>query len=662
MDAPSPSPSPRPFGALALATTGRERGRDWPVTGGDDGFASLVSAFDTNDGTADPSLDDTTRDVLQPAAPFTDKTEKAWRAADISTVEAQRPSSEDIDTNDGTPVTEETIVPPRPDATDVGTRPGVRPDAPVSASSGPSRETAESQPPAPPFPRSGTVLMPSQTSEEGATSTTVRPRAGSGPAAPDAGSSAVSPGPPGGGPPVATPRPVGRTETPGGAETNLRGPVADLRDKAETLSQHRGTAKPEAGQQAIDTHHGPEGEIAAKAGLPVQKGSPAQEAPSGVPIAIARAAGTGTGHEAKAPSLVTLPLQNAMAQDGRSPVAMPLQAVFSQDPGESDRTSLSQILPDTMPHAAQATSPGRSTPFFLTHDARAQPATAVPDAPAGKGIDPEGTPGAARVALPSRVAVGILPGGATGISPMTGLAEIAQGPDPATDRPGPRIGQDARTRPQSIGPETVQNRPQPALATAPAMAPARSDISVATSRAPEIGAMAGIDALAPLSAAQPFSALGSTAPAAALAGTGSAMPQQIAQHIAASLPRPVSDMGTGTLELALDPPELGRVRMSLVETAGVMTLSIVADRPETAELMRRHMDILAQEFSRAGLDAPNVRVGTGWDGSGAAPDRGAAPPERGNSEPGTEPAPGAPLAPALRMPPADPTRALDLRL
>jgi hypothetical protein len=77
---------------------------------------------------------------------------------------------------------------------------------------------------------------------------------------------------------------------------------------------------------------------------------------------------------------------------------------------------------------------------------------------------------------------------------------------------------------------------------------------------------------------------GSSIPAS---GTpGAALSQQIAQHIAANLPKPVTDLGTGTLEITLDPPELGRVRMSLVEIAGTITLSIVADRPETAELMR----------------------------------------------------------------------------
>ena len=155
---------------------------------------------------------------------------------------------------------------------------------------------------------------------------------------------------------------------------------------------------------------------------------------------------------------------------------------------------------------------------------------------------------------------------------------------------------------------------------------------------------------------------GSGAMPAPFAGQGAAIPQHIAQHIAANLPKPISDLGNGTLELALDPPELGRVRMSLVEIGGTLTLSITADRPETAELMRRHMDILTQEFSRSGLDAPNVRVGTGAEGQGAPPDR------NGEGQSGPTPLPEAETAVDLSSPgaphdkPVDPTRALDLRL
>lgn len=92
-----------------------------------------------------------------------------------------------------------------------------------------------------------------------------------------------------------------------------------------------------------------------------------------------------------------------------------------------------------------------------------------------------------------------------------------------------------------------------------------------------------------------------------LAHAPSATAQVIAQQISAAL----NNSSTGKdspLELALDPPELGRVRMQMTEIAGVMTLTIQAERPETADLMRRHLDLLAQEFAQAGLDAPSVHI------------------------------------------------------
>jgi len=65
------------------------------------------------------------------------------------------------------------------------------------------------------------------------------------------------------------------------------------------------------------------------------------------------------------------------------------------------------------------------------------------------------------------------------------------------------------------------------------------------------------------------------------------------------------------LDLALDPPELGRLRLSFSEINGTLTLVIAAERPETADLMRRHLGLLVQEFARAGIDAPLVSISNG---------------------------------------------------
>jgi flagellar hook-length control protein FliK len=227
------------------------------------------------------------------------------------------------------------------------------------------------------------------------------------------------------------------------------------------------------------------------------------------------------------------------------------------------------------------------------------------------------------------------------------------------DNPSPRAGLDtsARLGPLSAAPAT---RITPVGVTAPM---ARAEPPTANFQTGELGVKAGLEQPLPGGAPPTPSAAALSGPPGTMAGQGASIPHHIAQHIAANLPKPVSDLGTGTLELALDPPELGRVRMSLVEIAGTLTLSITAERPETAELMRRHMDILNQEFSRSGLDAPDVHVGTGADGNGRAQDRdggSGAGPSSATPEGGRQ----GDLGPQDTHHAAsiDPSRALDLRL
>lgn len=54
------------------------------------------------------------------------------------------------------------------------------------------------------------------------------------------------------------------------------------------------------------------------------------------------------------------------------------------------------------------------------------------------------------------------------------------------------------------------------------------------------------------------------------------------------------------VEIALNPEELGRVRMTLHPSDGGMQVSLVADRPETTELLRRNIEMLANEFRELG--------------------------------------------------------------
>jgi flagellar hook-length control protein FliK len=88
------------------------------------------------------------------------------------------------------------------------------------------------------------------------------------------------------------------------------------------------------------------------------------------------------------------------------------------------------------------------------------------------------------------------------------------------------------------------------------------------------------------------------------------LPQHTTRQIATALAAISHDPGSA-VDIALDPPELGRVRLSLTEVNGAMMVSIAAERPETADLIRRHLVLLADEFARLGLDAPSVDVSGG---------------------------------------------------
>ncbi len=69
--------------------------------------------------------------------------------------------------------------------------------------------------------------------------------------------------------------------------------------------------------------------------------------------------------------------------------------------------------------------------------------------------------------------------------------------------------------------------------------------------------------------------------------------QQIAD-IARQLPdRPV--------EISLNPEELGRVRMTLAQGDGSISVGLAIERADTADLLRRHIDMLTKEFRDLGF-------------------------------------------------------------
>ncbi len=122
-----------------------------------------------------------------------------------------------------------------------------------------------------------------------------------------------------------------------------------------------------------------------------------------------------------------------------------------------------------------------------------------------------------------------------------------------------------------------------------------------------------------------------------------------AQQIAVSV---LHTPGKAT-EIALNPEELGRVRLSLTAVDGQIMLTVLADRPETQELLRRHLDMLAQEFRDLGYKS--ISFSFGRDGQSGAPS------EHGRHGQDSIADPTDPDATALRPQPA-PQSGLDLRI
>ena len=113
--------------------------------------------------------------------------------------------------------------------------------------------------------------------------------------------------------------------------------------------------------------------------------------------------------------------------------------------------------------------------------------------------------------------------------------------------------------------------------------------------------------VAPLDAVSLVSQPSTTASSSALTSLPSAQPataaQIISQIVSSVVPNGAQPAVEQITEIALDPPELGRVRMILSQSdTGQIAMTVIADRPETLDLLRRNGDLLAHEFARSGLE------------------------------------------------------------
>lgn len=210
------------------------------------------------------------------------------------------------------------------------------------------------------------------------------------------------------------------------------------------------------------------------------------------------------------------------------------------------------------------------------------------------------------------------PNTATPVQPPGLLAPPAiTGPIPASDPiPGARTTNASETGPLPPAPpppnRAAMRPPLPSVPSLGGPKPAPSPGDLARPAPADIPL--GVEAT-PHRVSDPQ--LGGPPPTAPSAPQASGVAAQILRTLHDDAPRNPG----APIDIALDPPELGRLRLALTEVNGTLTLSIAAERPETADLIRRHLALLADEFLRSGLDAPSVQVshqGAGGGGSGRA--------------------------------------------
>ncbi|RMH50425.1 MAG: flagellar hook-length control protein FliK [Alphaproteobacteria bacterium] len=125
----------------------------------------------------------------------------------------------------------------------------------------------------------------------------------------------------------------------------------------------------------------------------------------------------------------------------------------------------------------------------------------------------------------------------------------------------------------------------------------------------------------------------------------------MAETVSRQLAAAISTDRDGQVEIRLDPPELGRVRVTLSGAEGHLSALITADRPETLDLMRRHAELLLRDLAAAGFRGADLAFA---GGDGRMPER-----AQHHDRPDAPAAPPAPFPPAV--PAAAPARTLPVR-
>lgn len=316
---------------------------------------------------------------------------------------------------------------------------------------------------------------------------------------------------------------------------------------------------------------------------------------------------TAPGTNALAPALAAAPLQEGPGGAGQSvrPTGKAVELPAAQP--RTDENPASRGQTGSSATAAQQVSP--AAPLFAAYAAMAKPADGPETAPdpgnatRTKAVAPD--PGAKRRAASADPSL-----------PRQEVVDLRGGPVQVAHRATPAVA--ARSGPI---PPTARDAVEPSTITPPAFLtePQRPDGSIR-------------------------SADHSSPPGSASRAT--------AAHIATQVAQAAHQQPNGASDITLNPKELGHVRLNLQSIDSTMFVQITAERPETAELMRRHIDSLAQEFRNLGYQDVSFSFAGRQGGSGsygAPPDPNAGTGDTGDTR-NTRPDPGSDI-PADRFMP-----------
>ncbi len=90
----------------------------------------------------------------------------------------------------------------------------------------------------------------------------------------------------------------------------------------------------------------------------------------------------------------------------------------------------------------------------------------------------------------------------------------------------------------------------------------------------------------------------------------------IARQTALQIAEAARHLPDRPVEITLNPEELGRVRMTLSAADDAIVVTLAVERGETADLLRRHIETLAQEFRSLGYRDISFEFGGGHGGAG----------------------------------------------